>query len=92
MPSISYADPAIAIADEIDSPTLVRQRFTVAYWRPRVPRRRAAAAGPATGQLRAAGTRLSASTAASCGAAPQVSQTSRCPSSDGVARATPLRK
>jgi uncharacterized protein len=31
MPSISYADYAIAIADEIEHPTLVRQRFTVAY-------------------------------------------------------------
>lgn len=31
MPSISYADYAIAIVDEIENPTRVRQRFTVAY-------------------------------------------------------------
>lgn len=31
MPSISYADYALAIADEIENPELVRQRFTVAY-------------------------------------------------------------
>jgi uncharacterized protein len=31
MPWISYADYAIAIADEIEHPALVRQRFTVAY-------------------------------------------------------------
>ncbi|TGD85906.1 hypothetical protein BayCH28_19645 [Mycolicibacterium sp. CH28] len=30
-PAISYDDYAIAIVDELENPTLVRQRFTVGY-------------------------------------------------------------
>lgn len=31
MPNISYADHAVAIVDELEDPTLVTSRFTVAY-------------------------------------------------------------
>jgi len=31
VPSISYEDYAIAIVDELENPSLTRDRFTVAY-------------------------------------------------------------